>query len=473
MTDILIIGAGKTGTTLAKELARFVATWRNGPATYGNGTNLFIFDEGKITSKDVKEGFYLPEDKGFCKGETAAMILSVAYPQIHIHGFGDMETDQILNDFLDFNSYGENKLIICDCSSGKARHEILEQFLVLKMKYDIVGLFPCEDGLYTLNMAKGAKRVHKLEEIRRKTPLEESQSAIKRRTAYVMLGNVIRNLKNQRMESKIVWDSLDPLNYMAKKRGELPMSLKNAVLPFAGKKADIICVGAGGTGGNVIKEIIPLLLKNKGVTLTIVDGDRVEEKNLERQAFSQDDIQSFKSEVLAQKIRKAYPVLEKRVSAVAGYIDTVEQMPAVKHYPILIGAVDNHRARQIFVRWFQMQRDGIWIDSANEFAYGEVVVSIRFDGKNISPLRSDIFPDVLTDHSPSASEISCGAINKTSPQHQLTNLVAAGTVVAVLEEAFNAGKIQGGIMYFDALDGKGVYTKRQPLYTKEVKAYAN
>ena len=45
--------------------------------------------------------------------------------------------------------------------------------------------------------------------------------------------------------------------------------------------------------------------------------------------------------------------------------------------------------------------------------------------------------------------------------------------MTVLEEAFEEGRIQGGIIYFDALAKNGVYSKRQPLYTKEVKMYAN
>ena len=471
MVKVLIIGAGKTGTVLAKELARFVETHQK---THLETIEILVFDEKKVTASDLKEGFYLPEDRGFEKGETVAMVLAATYPDLSIKGFSNLETDQCLGtDTLGYKSYERNHLIICDCSAGKAKNQILEQFLVLKMMYDITGFFPCEDGLYSLNVLKNEKRIRKMKEISEKFPLMETSDSLKRRTAYTMLGNIIRILKSKGIEKTILWDSMDPLNYLASPRGTLPDSFQHAYLPFAGRKADIICVGAGGTGGNIVKELIPLMLRNEGLSLTIIDGDRVEEKNLERQAFSQGDILAFKSQALADKIKKAYPMLEKRVFAVTEYIDIVDQIPQARQYPILIGAVDNHRARQIFVQWFQMQKDGVWIDAANEFEYGEVVVSIRAAGKNISPLRSDLFPEVLTDSSPSASELSCGAVNKTSPQHQLTNLVAAGTVMTVLEEAFEEGRIQGGIIYFDALAKNGVYSKRQPLYTKEVKMYAN
>ena len=456
---------------LAKEISRYLA------AKKMTKPEIRIFDGKKVTKKDTREGFYLPEDRGFEKGATAAMILSAAYKGLRITGFGHLQPDNNLSETMSFSCWQTNRVMICDCSGGQAIEQITEQLLVMKNNCSFTLLLPCEKGLFTRSFSKGDNRMETVRKILREKPLCGGTSALKRRTAYTMLGNLIRLLEEKSPENWILWDSTDPLNYQGKKRGILPESLKMASLPFAAEKADIICVGAGGTGGNIVKEIIPLLLKNKRLTLTIVDGDRVEEKNLSRQAFSSEDIQAFKSQVLAEKIRKAYPDLRDRISAVTGYIDTVDQMPAAENYPVLIGAVDNHRARQVFVQWFQLQRDGLWIDSANEFRYGEIVVSIRHNGKTISPLRSDIFPEVLTDHSPSASELSCGAVNQSDPQHQLTNLVAAGTVVSVLEEAFYEKQIQGGLVYFEALSTKGaysdgVYAKRRPLYTREVKAYA-
>lgn len=469
---IIIAGAGKTGSVLAKELSRYLETKRRNEEMYASASELVIFDEKKVTAGDTKEGFYLPEDRGYQKGETAAMVLSAAYPRLSIESCENLKEDKNLLSLLNSYYYSQSEIIICECSEGKAKEQILDQIMFLKERCTVTVLLPCQEGLYCKQFKENSRRVKAIREIRRLTPLATDCSGVKRRSAYTMLGAIISLLQEKKAPEWILWDSADPLTYQDKKRGELHSSLKEASLPFAAKKADIICIGAGGTGGNIVKEMIPLLLKNRGLTLTIVDGDRVEEKNLERQAFVAEDILSFKSRVLADKIQKAYPALKNRIHAVTDYIDTVDEMPETKHYPVLVGAVDNHRARQVFVRWFLMQRDALWIDSANEFSYGEVVVSIRHRGKTVSPLRSDIFPEVLTDHSPSASEISCGAINKSSPQHQLTNLVAAGIVTEMLEEAFEKKRIQGGMIYFDALDKKGVYAKRQPLYTKEVRAYA-
>ena len=39
----------------------------------------------------------------------------------------------------------------------------------------------------------------------------------------------------------------------------------------------------------------------------------------------------------------------------------------------------------------------VYIDAANEWSEGQTIISVRMDGKEISPVRSFYYPDVLTD----------------------------------------------------------------------------
>ena len=45
--------------------------------------------------------------------------------------------------------------------------------------------------------------------------------------------------------------------------------------------------------------------------------------------------------------------------------------------PIIIGCVDNHNCRKILHEIFEEYTDIIYIDAANEFSTGEVVVGIK------------------------------------------------------------------------------------------------
>lgn len=454
--SVIIVGAGKTGTTLAKELARYASV-------AGNISKIGIFDGGKITRKDTREGFFLPEDIGEYRAATVAMVLADAYPEVRFASYGNLTYTDCVCEKM-FPCYGDRHLIICDCSYGKVEGQIRRIFRDTKRECAVTYMRACKEGLQLIHAEVADKRNRLLKDS--KEYLYPKSNSQKLRTAYLMLSSIC-NIVIENPVGSIPWEE-DTLFF--KQKNTLP----DGSMDFKAKKAHLICIGAGGTGGNVIKETIPLLLNHKRLSLTIVDGDRVEDKNLVRQAFGKSDILQNKAQVLAEKIIRQYPDLEARIHYVDSYIDSVEDIVQLEtsSYPVLIGAVDNHRARQVFVQWFNQITDGVWIDSANEFEYGEVVVSIRYGSRTLSPLRSDIFPEVFTDHSPSASEASCQVINEVAPQHQVTNLVAGMIVVRILERMFEDERICGGIDYFDAITSNRIYSKFQPLYTREVEKYA-
>ena len=66
--------------------------------------------------------------------------------------------------------------------------------------------------------------------------------------------------------------------------------------------------------------------------------------------------------------------------------------------PIIIGCVDNHNCRKNFyMKFFEEYTDIIYIDAANEFSTGEVVVGIKNNQAVIAPDRAFYFPEVLED----------------------------------------------------------------------------
>lgn len=457
-TAIIIVGAGKTGITLAKEAARYLNA-------SNNHVSLAIYDKGKVTKRDTTEGFFIPDDVGEYRSATVQMVLAEAYPELKITAYGKLEKNTTMPTGM-FSLYGQRHAIICDCSGGKAREEIAS-LIMNSTAVQTYLLEPCKDGLCVMDFTKTQKKAGTklVDEDTLKEGFRADRNSQKLRTAYLML-SAICSMAEDKIQKKIVWNA-DTLSYCyessfpvldEREIASIPVRLKN-------KKISLVCIGAGGTGGNIIKELLPYMLKNKNLTLTIVDGDRVEHKNLERQAFQERDILQNKAETTVEKIGTQYPQLKERVKAVGRYINVLPEMDLFEDgYPVLIGAVDNHRARQIFVQWMEAVENGIWIDSANEFSYGECVVSIKENGVLYSPMRSELFPEVLTDNSPSATELSCGAVNITSPQHQVTNLIAGMVVLSVLETLTEKGRITGGMVAFDSLTSDGIFSRYQPMY---------
>lgn len=225
----------------------------------------------------------------------------------------------------------------------------------------------------------------------------------------------------------------------------------------------IICVGAGGTGGNFLKELGRFLMfyheENTTWSLSIIDGDTVEARNAERQPFVTADSMQHKAAVMAEALVDCLDLPQDKVTAYTRYIDDYEDLKDIIGYSgsgnsvvLLVGCVDNHRARQVMHEAFYDVRNIIYLDSANEFAEGEVVCGIRVSDTEIAPPRAYFFPEVLKDRGKRASELSCGAINESAPQHLITNLTAAQHLLAFVVNIMENHKTEGGVLHFNAFE---------------------
>ncbi len=226
---------------------------------------------------------------------------------------------------------------------------------------------------------------------------------------------------------------------------------------------NIIVVGCGGTGSLTMGYLARLYRETYGVNFYLIDGDHVEQKNLERQSFSGCDVGVGKAEALADEVMSV-GVDPSRVMFLNKYIVSREDLSGFcGKVTILIGCVDNHRARQVLHEAFYHLKTCIYIDSANEFDSGEVCIGVRINGENIAPPRGYYFPDVLTDRSPRADEMGCDTVNVSKPQHLITNSLMALEVAKVIHTFIDKGKINGGMIFCSSLkDDLTVMTRFAP-----------
>lgn len=127
---------------------------------------------------------------------------------------------------------------------------------------------------------------------------------------------------------------------------------------------------------------------------------------------------------------------------------------------IIIGAVDNHACRKLLHEYFQhpqylSENVLYYIDSANEFSCGEIVIGKRTYRDIAAPDRVHYYPDIMQDNGKAAYEMSCEELNSSAPQHLATNGLAADLIFSYLSQLLMAGEqaplAPGGIIYFDAL----------------------
>lgn len=248
----------------------------------------------------------------------------------------------------------------------------------------------------------------------------------------------------------------------------------NEVLERTGKENDIhfVVIGAGGTGGYLIPNLGRMVgIKNKeGAehTVTIVDADNVEEKNLLRQNFSPNDIAKNKAEVMATRYGRAFG---ETFYYLAEYIETAEQVKQLikqeKKTTVIIDCVDNNKTRFILkegIRQYHEEENNstnntIMISSGNEEYAGQVVFSYKIgqyadfyrenlELKDQSPDLIDIFPDMNIGLLP--DEESCAERAVSAPQNIATNMTAADIIFGYVNKLLNDVPIDTLVYFFDS-----------------------
>lgn len=221
------------------------------------------------------------------------------------------------------------------------------------------------------------------------------------------------------------------------------------------KKMYFYIIGLGGIGGNLAKELGPLLAYNMDLEtkITLIDGDVVEFKNCTRQPYQGNEVNKSKASALAYKMGVVYPDLN--LSYVDRFINTEEELLTIMQcddddvLPVLVGCVDNHHARRVMHQVFNTLSTCLYIDCANEKTYGEVIAGFRLAGEEIAPPRASIFPEILEDTSISKSEQGCQDLYKSTPQLRGTNLFAAVIAYTYIQNLVVFKEVYAGVTNFN------------------------
>ncbi|MFH1003492.1 MAG: ThiF family adenylyltransferase [Chloroflexota bacterium] len=218
---------------------------------------------------------------------------------------------------------------------------------------------------------------------------------------------------------------------------------------FGSTRNTIVVVGCGGTGGFAAEGLCRLLLDAPGLKLLLIDGDRVEERNLGRQNFGPEDLGRYKAQALAERLARRY---HRPVAYSARFLE---------HLPLDaflgVGCVDNAAARAAIARLVSSGR--WWVDAGNGREFGQVLVgnaSINhlrelrgcFDPAAGTcyalPLPTLVQPDLLVP----APAPSCAQALAAGDQGPTINQLMAGLVVEVVRQLLE-GRLSWWQVYLD------------------------
>ncbi len=202
-------------------------------------------------------------------------------------------------------------------------------------------------------------------------------------------------------------------------------------------------VGCGGTGGYVAEGLCRLLI-GSSIPLLLIDGDRVEPRNISRQCFYPGDDGKFKAQVLAERLARQY---RRSVGySVFPYDSELEGSAWGNHMHtkliqgIIIGCVDNAIARaSIAQNW---NPANWWIDAGNGFSSGQVVIGNAADRDQVQagfheddkfvdrlPLPSLQLPQLLVPTPAPAARADCAEAVIAGDQSPLINQAMANLVL--------------------------------------------
>lgn len=194
----------------------------------------------------------------------------------------------------------------------------------------------------------------------------------------------------------------------------------------------IIVVGCGGVGSYLIPALLRTVRNHASPTqspdVILVDGDKLEERNMERQLFADTDIGKNKAVAIAEANKGYYPCL----GVIGGFFSGEEDW--IVTGALIFACVDNHPGRARCL-------------AAADRVGGEVIVcgngytdaeAMFYSSVGMKDSRKDpriMFPEILTDKQddPIAAGSGCtGEAQQQSPQLAIANFMAAAYALHLL-----------------------------------------
>ena len=240
------------------------------------------------------------------------------------------------------------------------------------------------------------------------------------------------------------------------------------------KDPRVYVIGTGGTGGFVV-DMLSRMIFGTTTTMTLMDGDMVEHKNLSRQSFQHADLGKNKAEAKREQLRTVFGDVS-NIEVIPGYVSSVDDLLATlltgdtDRTPIIISAVDNIATRRIINQTIdEYPMLAVGIDAGNHDTGGQVVlfanrpVTLREDFistlSGMLPNMLELFPEMndIEDVVPGEGT-ACEDHAESDPQSMMANVLNATVISNVVQSLIANHPIEHNLWKTDA-------------YTGQIKAY--
>lgn len=218
------------------------------------------------------------------------------------------------------------------------------------------------------------------------------------------------------------------------------------------KVAKVLVIGAGGLGCPVLQ-----YLTAAGVgTIGIIDGDTIDESNLQRQVlFAQAEIDSLKAKTAALKLKAQNPNVNFKVANT--HVTTENILSLIEEFDIIVDCTDNFPTRYLINDACILKDKPLVFGAIHQFD-GQVSV---FNYEN-GPSYRCLFPEAPSDV-PNCSEAGVigvlpGIIGTLQANEVIKIILGIGDVLSGKILSLNALNYEFSIVEFDKTDASSITT---------------
>lgn len=456
-----LMGFGGCNSYLAYELTQIASL-------SSKNIDILMIDEDEVTESDILKCKYLHSDINKKRAEVTARRCSASF-NMDIEVFSNKIKDE--TDIIGFfdgrmgylpviicNNLKENEIIYLK----KAVDKMSDIVVIIAEEYENTGNVTItykENGLYLTDnhLAKYTEK-----------PLPKSNSS---KVVNLELSKNIFLFADEIISENPI--SIEEVVFDVKSRktasryiGERSINLEkqnseNAIKVEISDNILMIVIGVGGTGGSLAYELAHLAsVSNKNIKLVFIDKDIVEAKNLVRQRFIMQDLNRYKSDVIAKRCKEAYGV---NIVSMSEYIACEEDIYSIlqahpDYTPIILGCSDSLKLRYLICQtiknaknYFGKNKDIVYIDAGNSVNAGQIIFTYIKDGKYITPDQFEIFPQDLEDidNEKLVTQMSCAELMVSSPQTKSANLAAATGIYSYVHDIIYENNIETHLTQFN------------------------
>lgn len=205
----------------------------------------------------------------------------------------------------------------------------------------------------------------------------------------------------------------------------------------------ITLIGCGGIGSWLLPPLLRFLNaeRYKG-EIHLWDGDRYRVGNWERQEFEPEVLGANKAEAQTETVQAQYPAL--RLEGRPAYVTGRNVGEALREDSLVLVAVDNHPARALVARQASTLRNVCVLSAGNELLDGNVHVTLRTDGRDLTVPLLERHPEIATTRRGDRAEAGCeDLIERGQTQLLVTNFMAAAGLLSAFHALWTYGERHG------------------------------